>query len=157
MMYIRRILLVAGAVMLAACENNTAPDGPEGRWTLTTVENYRPPTFVRSYQPGGGSREILDGKLTLSAPDQATFVMRSNLVAANGARGAIESDTIRARYAPRLSDGGLTLTNVGTSRFRLHADVALEDSGRSLRAVLVIPATTEIGTTNYMTGLEFSR
>jgi len=155
-MYIRRVVLLACAVMLAGCENTSAPDGPEGRYTLTATEGDALPSYVRPYQPGSTGRELLEGQLTLSAPDQATFVMRSNLVAANGARGAIEIDTIRARYAPR-QDGGLTLTNVGDSRFRLHADVALNDSNRRLRAVLVVPMATSGGYVEFLTGLDFSR
>lgn len=155
-MHIRRILLLAGAVMLAACENSSAPSGPEGRYTLTATEGDALPSYVRPYGSGGGGREVLDGELTLSAPDQATFVMRSNMVAANGARGAIESDTLRARYAPRQGDG-LTLTNVGDSRFRLHPDVALDDSNRRLRAVLVIPMATSGGSIEFLTVLDFSR
>lgn len=153
-MYIRRILLLAGAVMLAACENSSAPNGPEGRYTLAAAEGDALPAYANPYQPGGSGREIVDGTLTLSAPDQALFVMRSRLVEPNGTRQAMENDTLRARYAVRGT--ALTFTNQGAARFRLGAEATLK-SNRHMDAVLMIPMAASQGYTEFPTVLRFSR
>jgi hypothetical protein len=152
-MHIRRTLL-AGAVMLAACENGSAPDGPEGRYTLAAVEADALPAFANPYQPGGSGREIVDAALTLSAPDQAMFVMRSRLVEGNGTRGAMENDTVRARYT--LRGTALTFAGLGAARFRLGAEATLQ-SNRRLDTVLMIPMAASQGFAEFPTALRFSR
>ncbi len=152
-MNIRRILLLAGAVMLAACENSSGPSGPEGRYTLAAAEGDALPAFANPYQAGGSGREIVDGTLTLSAPDQAMFVMRSRLVEPNGTRQAMETDTIRARYV--LWGTALTFTNQGAARFRLGTDAILQSN--RVDAVLMIPMAASQGFTEFPTALRFSR
>lgn len=153
-MHIRRMLFLACAVVLAACENPSAPGGPEGRYTLAAAEGDALPAFANPYQPGGSGREIVDATLTLSAPDQAVFVMRSRLVEPDGTRLAMESDTLRARYA--LQGTALTFTNQGAARFRLGAEATLQ-SNRRVEAVLMIPMAASQGYGEFPTALRFTR
>ena len=115
-MHIRRILVLASAVMLAACESTSAPQGVEGRYNLAFVDD----DDLNGFTPiadAFGMREIVSATLTLTARDEALYVMHSRPLDENGQGQAVETDTIRARYT--VQDTTLAFTPVSDGRFLL--------------------------------------
>jgi hypothetical protein len=97
-MRIRRIVVLACAAMLAACEGSTTPDTVEGSYDLTVFDGRDLPVWANATGVEGIGRQLRGGTLRLRAPNQLELVLRNRIHEADDAAPQNVADTLHGTY-----------------------------------------------------------
>lgn len=148
-MYIRRILVLSCAAVLAACDDGpSAPVDVEGAYRLSTAEGDGLPAWINFDGSQGSGHQLLDGSLRLRAPDQAEVVLESRMVDASGNVTSTRSDTIRAEYVlqgaelwlrPYRATTNLWLGSRATVQANRRIDIELQLTRPSVHGYQYVP------------------
>ena len=137
------LALVASAA--AGCgDDPTPPRTLEGTYAAVEAINQRLPTDVFLY-PSGGSVRVVQGTLTLKAPDTVIVVLWAQNLSSTGTADPATPDSSRAHY--RQQGTTLELTRMGTFPLMLESPATLTTDG-SIRVdvVRLLPASVGLGT-----------
>ena len=138
-MYIYRITMLACALLLAACDNPSAsaPDTPEGDYSLVTAEGGALPAWIRwDSEVDTPEFQIVGGAVSLGPPDQLQVIVRTRSKDIEGRLTPERSDTLSGTYTREGTD--LTLrVNRSTGSFWMLPEATLHENQR-IDAVLEV-------------------
>jgi hypothetical protein len=153
-MRIRPIHLLAAAVVLAACENDTLPQGVAGRYSLDTVSGERLPVWANATGAEGVGRQLRGGTLRLAEPDRLELVLSSRLVDADGRVTQTMADTLRGTWR---QEGDALYFNAGSGGLYYVGPAAAVASNRRIEGVLHYTAPAYTGYLDVAVGATFTR
>ena len=143
-----RLLASAFALATAAVagcgDDPTPPRTIEGTYDAVEAVNKRLPADVFLYASGGSIR-VVQGTLTLKAPDTVVVVLWTQNVSSTGAADPAIPDTSRAHY--RQQGTTLELTRMGTFPLMLESPATLTTDGSvNINVVRLLPVSVGLGT-----------
>jgi hypothetical protein len=127
-------------LVLAACDGTSEPQGVEGHYGVYSVNGQKPPAPVRG-DGSGGVVQVVDARLTLSAPGTASVELATRMRAADGTVGA----TTRTTYTGTYQQNGdvLTLGNLQAEGTQVRAEgVVISPREVAVTLHIAVPAYT---------------
>ena len=153
-MYIRRILVLASALMVAACDSASEPEGVEGRYSLSTAAGGDLPIWANWNGSQGSGRQLREGTLRLREPDQLEVVLQSRMLNEQGQATMSMSDTLRGTW--EVQGEQLKLTAQGAGLYAI-GPAATVSSNRRINAVLYLVTPSYVGYGSIPVDVTFTR
>jgi hypothetical protein len=153
-MRIRRILVLACAAMLAACESSTTPDSVEGVYDLSTFDGRNLPVWANATGVDGIGRQLRGGTLRLRAPNHLELVLRNRIHEVGGGAPQSVADTLQGTYT--VQGETLSLNVQAKGMYWLESEVTLTPF-RRIDGVLHLIAPVYTGYGHTRVNVSFAR